>query len=65
MLADGAARPPPSGETLVNPHDDEVVVSHDFFVAGLRFLANPTFVNILRLYKMYTHQLTPELLHSP
>lgn len=59
MLADGAARPPPSGDTSVKPRNDEVVFFRDFFVAGLRIPSDPAFVNILRLYQIYTHQLTP------
>jgi hypothetical protein len=47
--------PSPSAQ----PHDDEVVVFHDFFVAGLQFLVVPVLVRILRQYGVYLHQLTP------
>lgn len=59
MLSDGTTRAPPSGETSAKPRNDKVVVFRDFFIRGLRFPTDPFFVNILRLYKMYTHQLTP------
>jgi hypothetical protein len=59
MIADSDGRAPSSGETSANPHDDEVVIFCDFFIMGLRFPVDPTLVDILRLYNMYTHQLTP------
>ena len=30
-------RPPPKGEMIVSPHNDEMVVFRDLFTAGLRF----------------------------
>lgn len=59
MLREGDGRAPLLEETSANPRGDEVVVFRDFFVVGLRFPVNPVLVDILRLYGMYTHQLTP------
>lgn len=59
MLTKGAARAPPLDEISAHPEDDEVVVFRDFFIAGLRFPVDPVLVEVLRLYGMYTHQLTP------
>ncbi|RLN25602.1 hypothetical protein C2845_PM07G04800 [Panicum miliaceum] len=59
MLVEGGASAPLRDETTANPQDDEIVVFRDFFIAGLRFPVDPVFVNILHLYGMYMHQLTP------
>jgi hypothetical protein len=59
MLQEGDGRAPLPEETSAHLHDDEVVVFCDFFVAGLRFPMYPVPVDILRLYGIFMHQLTP------
>ena len=48
-------RPPPRGETIARPHNDEVVVFRDLFTAGLRFLLDPVIVDIFCLFGVYLH----------
>ena len=55
----GLARPPPVGEIEAKPRSDEVVVFHNFFIAGLCFLLDPVVVEILKLFEDYTHQMMP------
>ena len=54
VLEAGMARPPPDGEIEAKPHSDEVVVFHDFFIAGLRFPLDPVVVEIFKLFDVYT-----------
>ena len=59
VLEAGMVRPPPDGEVEAKPQPDEVVVFHDFFIAGLRFPLDPVVVEIFKLFDVYTHQMTP------
>jgi len=47
------------GEVVPDPHDDEVVVYKEFFLAGLRFLSNPLVVGVLKRFNLKFHQLNP------
>ena len=49
----------PSTQTHARPEVDKVIVFKDFFTIGLRFPLDPTVVDIFQLYKVYTHQMTP------
>ena len=59
VLEVGYARAPPVGETMAKPRLDEVLVFHDFFVAGLRFPLNLVVMEIFKLFKVFLHQMTP------
>jgi len=48
-------RPPPKGETIACPRNDEVVVFRDLFTAGLQFLLGPVVVDNFRLFGVYLH----------
>lgn len=63
MIADGQARDPPlpKEETSAHPHDDKIIIFCDLFIGGLRFLVD-ALVEILHLYKIYTHQRTPNFI---
>ena len=50
---------PPPDQGLVRPEPDEVVVFRDFFTAGFRFPLDSVVVDILRLFTIYLHQMTP------
>jgi hypothetical protein len=54
----GAGRAP-GRETILRPHDNEVVIFRDLLYAGLRFPLHPAVVDILRYFDIYLHQLTP------
>ena len=59
VIARGAVRLAPSTQTHARPEVDKVIVFKDFFTMGLRFPLDPTVVDIFQLYKVYTHQMTP------
>jgi hypothetical protein len=42
------------------PEADEVVVYRSFMKAGLRFPLNKLLVEVLEIFEIYLHQLTPE-----
>jgi hypothetical protein len=42
------------------PEDNEVVIFRSFFKAGLQFPLNRFVVEVLKIYQVYLHQLTPE-----
>jgi hypothetical protein len=42
------------------PEADEVVVYRSFMKAGLQFPLDKLLVEVLRTFKIYLHQLTPE-----
>jgi hypothetical protein len=42
------------------PEEDEVVIYHSFFKAGLRFPLSRFVVEVLKIYQIYLHQITPE-----
>jgi hypothetical protein len=46
--------------TVPTPEDNEVVIFRSFFKAGLRFPLNRFVVEVLEIYQVYLHQLTPE-----
>ena len=46
---------PPMGETVAHPRNDEVVVFHDLFTAGLRMPLDPMVVDIFCLFKVSLH----------
>jgi hypothetical protein len=46
-------------ETTPAPKDDEVVVFKSFFRAGLRLPLNEMIGEVLKIFKIYLHQLTP------
>jgi hypothetical protein len=46
--------------TVPTPEDNEVVIFRSFIKAGLRFPLNRFVVEVLKIYQVYLHQLTPE-----
>jgi hypothetical protein len=46
--------------TVPTPEDNEVVIFRSFFKARLRFPLNRFVVEVLKIYHVYLHQLTPE-----
>jgi hypothetical protein len=42
------------------PEEDEVVIYRSFFKAGLQFPLSRFVVEVLKIYQMYLHQITPE-----
>jgi hypothetical protein len=42
------------------PEEDEVVIYRSFFKAGLRFPLSRFIVEVLKIYQIYLHQITPE-----
>jgi hypothetical protein len=42
------------------PEEDEVVIYRSFFKAGLRFPLSWFVVEVLKIYQIYLHQITPE-----
>jgi hypothetical protein len=42
------------------PEEDEVVVYRSFMKAGLRFLLSKFLVDVLKTFKIFLHQITPE-----
>jgi hypothetical protein len=42
------------------PEEDEVVIYRSFFKAGLRFSLRRFVVEVLKIYQIYLHQITPE-----
>jgi hypothetical protein len=46
--------------TVPTLEDNEVVIFRSFFKAGLRFPLNIFVVEVLKIYQVYLHQLTPE-----
>jgi hypothetical protein len=49
-------------DTVPLPEGDEVVVFRSFMKAGLRFPVNKMLVKVLKTFKIYLYQLTPEAL---
>ena len=49
----------PNGETILDPHDDEVVIYREFFMAGLRFSPHPLVIGVLKRFNLKFHQLNP------
>jgi hypothetical protein len=46
--------------TVPAPKENEVVIYRSFFKAGLRFPLNRFVVEVLKIYQIYLHHLTPE-----
>jgi hypothetical protein len=46
-------------ETTPTPKDDEVVIFKSFFGAGLRLPLNEMIGEVLKIFEIYLHQLTP------
>jgi hypothetical protein len=50
----------PSGaESVLDPHENEAVVFKDFFTTGLRVPPYPVRLDILLMFRVQLHQLTP------
>jgi hypothetical protein len=46
-------------ETIPKPENDEVVVFKSFFKAGLRFPLHGMIADVLEIFEIYLHQMTP------
>jgi hypothetical protein len=46
--------------TVPTPEENEVVIFRSFFKAGLRFPLSKFVVEVLKIYQVYLHQITPE-----
>ena len=46
--------------TALVPEENEVVIFRSFFKARLRFPLNRFVVEVLKIYQVYLHQITPE-----
>jgi hypothetical protein len=42
------------------PEEDEVVIYRSFFKARLRFPLSRIVVDVLKIYQIYLHQITPK-----
>jgi hypothetical protein len=42
------------------PKEDKVVIYRSFFKAGLRFPLSRFVVEVLKIYQIFLHQITPE-----
>jgi hypothetical protein len=47
-------------KTVPVPEENEVVIFRSFFKAGLRFPLSKFVVEVLKIYKIFLHQITPE-----
>jgi hypothetical protein len=47
-------------KTVPTPEENEVVIFRSFFKAGLQFPLNRFVVEVLKIYQVYLHQITPE-----
>jgi hypothetical protein len=46
--------------TAPAPEENEVVIYRSFFKAGLRFPLSKFVVEVLKIYQIFLHQITPE-----
>jgi hypothetical protein len=46
--------------TVPTPEENEVVIFRSFFKAGLRFPLSKFVVEVLNIYQVYLHQITPK-----
>ena len=46
--------------TVPTPEENEVVIYQSFFKAGLRFPLSGFVVEVLKIYQIFLHQITPE-----
>jgi hypothetical protein len=50
-----------NGDRIVPvPEENEVVIYRNFFKAGLRFPLSRFMVEVLKIYEVFFHQITPE-----
>jgi hypothetical protein len=47
-------------KTVPVPEENEVIIFRSFFKAGLRFPLSKFVVEVLKIYKIFLHQITPE-----
>jgi hypothetical protein len=47
-------------KSMPTPEENEVVIFRSFFKAGLRFPLSEFVVEVLKIYQVYLHQITPE-----
>jgi hypothetical protein len=47
-------------KTCPTPEENEVVIFRSFFKAGLRFPLSGFVVEVLKIFEIYLHQITPE-----
>jgi hypothetical protein len=47
-------------KTVPTPEENEVVIFRSFLKAGLRFPLSSFVVEVLKIFEVYLHQLTPE-----
>jgi len=59
VLSPGLGRVPPKTNVYAKPHDDEVIVFKDFFLAGLCFPLDDAVVDIFARYGVFLHHMTP------
>ena len=59
VLSPGLGRVPPKTDVYAKPHEDEVVVFKDFFLAGLRFPLDIAVIDIFTRYDVFLHQMNP------
>jgi hypothetical protein len=46
--------------TVPAPEENEVAIFRSFFKAGLRFPLSRFVVEVLKIYEIFLHQITPE-----
>jgi hypothetical protein len=46
--------------TAPAPEEDEVVIYRSLFKAGLRFPLSKFVIEVLKIYQIFLHQITPE-----
>ena len=46
--------------TVPVPEENEVMIYRSFFKAGLRFPLSRVVVEVLKIYEIFLHQITPE-----
>jgi hypothetical protein len=46
--------------TVPTPEENEVVIFRSFFKSGLRFPLSKFVVEVLKIYQVYLHQITPK-----
>jgi hypothetical protein len=59
MLEKADVRLPTQNETILRPKPDECVVFRDYFVTGLRMPCQDFMKEILKVYNIEMHHLTP------
>ena len=59
MISDVSLVRLPNGEDTPSPRNDEAVVFADYFKFGLRLPCDDMVAEVLKIFKVYLHQLTP------